>query len=576
MQGASTSPPRVGSVSQESAAGLDQANGARSLGFYRGDGVRSLSAGDGGDVLADALAHVRQSVTLLGPSKPGEGLALGVNGETVLGAPPKSGEHGVHPRPALAWSAPLGPQDLGDPSFRRDHGLRYAWVAGAMANGIASVELTEAMARAGMLGFFGAAGLGPAVVEDAIHRLDTRLGERAWGSNLIHSPYEAELEREIVDLYLRRGVRLVSASAYLRLTLPLVRYRVLGIARDEEGLPVARHRIFGKVSRHEVARQFLEPPPEDMLRELIARGEIDEERAQLASSLPMADELSVEADSGGHTDNRPAIALLPVMIALRDRIASERGYRRVPRVGLGGGISTPWSAQAAFSMGAAYVLVGTVHQACREAGTSDVVRQMLAEAEQADVAMAPAADMFEMGVDLQVLKRGTMFAMRARRLRELYESHEALEAIPHDERQRLERQIFRMSIDEVWAETESFWRERDPRQLERAARDSRHRMALVFRWYLGQSSRWANTGAAGREADYQVWCGPAMGAFNEWVRGTWLEDWQARRAPQVALAVLHSAAVLARYNTLALCGAALPEIDLRPRPPAELEALENG
>jgi NAD(P)H-dependent flavin oxidoreductase YrpB (nitropropane dioxygenase family) len=40
-----------------------------------------------------------------------------------------------------------------------------------------------------------------------------------------------------------------------------------------------------------------------------------------------------------------------------------------------------------------------------EAGTSDTVRQMLAEAEQADVAMAPSADMFELGVKVQVLKR---------------------------------------------------------------------------------------------------------------------------------------------------------------------------
>jgi NAD(P)H-dependent flavin oxidoreductase YrpB (nitropropane dioxygenase family) len=48
------------------------------------------------------------------------------------------------------------------------------------------------------------------------------------------------------------------------------------------------------------------------------------------------------------------------------------------------------------------------------------VREMLAQAEQADVIMAPAADMFEMGVKLQVLKRGTMFAMRAAKLYELY------------------------------------------------------------------------------------------------------------------------------------------------------------
>ena len=47
----------------------------------------------------------------------------------------------------------IRPQDLGDPSFRNDLGLEYNYLAGAMANGIASVELVAAMARTGMLGF---------------------------------------------------------------------------------------------------------------------------------------------------------------------------------------------------------------------------------------------------------------------------------------------------------------------------------------------------------------------------------------------------------------------------------------
>ena len=55
---------------------------------------------------------------------------------------------------------------------------------------------------------------------------------------------------------------------------------------------------------------------------------------------------------------------------------------------------------------------------------------MLAQARQADIAMAPAADMFEMGVKVQVLKRGTMFAMRAAKLYDLYRTYDRLEQIP--------------------------------------------------------------------------------------------------------------------------------------------------
>ena len=104
-------------------------------------------------------------------------------------------------------------------------------------------------------------------------------------------------------------------------------------------------------------------------------------------------------------------------------------------------------------MGADYVVTGSVNQGSKEAGTSDTVRRMLAGAEQADVTMCPAADMFEMGVKLQVLKRGTMFPMRARRLYDLYRAHAGLEDIPDDERKNLESTIFRNSLDDVRQKT---------------------------------------------------------------------------------------------------------------------------
>src|SRR5206468_2701677 len=191
-------------------------------------------------------------------------------------------------------------------------------------------------------------------------------------------------------------------------------------------------------------------------------------------------------------------------------------------VGAAGGISTPWAAAAAFAMGAAYVVTGSVNQGCVEAGTSGAVRKMLAEARQADIAMAPAADMFEMGVKVQVLKRGTMFAMRAAKLFEFYRAYDSIEAIPAAERLALEKNLFRAPLEMIWDETRGYFEARDPAQLDRAARDPKHKMALVFRWYLGQSSHWANAGEPTRGVDYQVWCGPAMAAFNEWARGSCL------------------------------------------------------
>jgi PfaD family protein len=461
---------------------------------------------------------------------------------------------------ALAASVPaVRPEALGDPQFRRDHGLRFAYMTGAMANGIASVRLVRAIAHAGMLGSFGAAGLSLAAIEEALVQLKSDPGGLPWCVNLIHSPNETGKEEATVDLLLRYGVRLIEASAYLALTLPAVRYRLHGIHTDNEGRIVAPNRIIAKVSRVEVASKWLSPPPEQMLSQLVAAGQISEAQAELARRIPMADDLTVEADSGGHTDNRPAITLIPTMLALRDRVQREHRYAHRPRVGAAGGIATPAGAAGAFAMGAAYIATGSVNQACVESGSSDLARAMLAEAGQADTAMAPAVDMFEMGVKVQVLKRGTLFPMRAGKLYECYRNYAGIEAIPAAERESLEKTIFRAPLEEIWKTTQNFFNERDPEQIRRAERDSKHKLALICRWYLGMSSRWAIAGEASRKADYQVWCGPAMGAFNEWTRGSHLEQPGGRRAVDVALNLLHGAAVISRANILRCQGIAPPE-----------------
>ncbi len=486
-------------------------------------------------------------------------------------------EPGLFPQDFKAYVPACGLEDLGDRSFCRDHGLTYAFVSGAMANGIGSVEIAEAMGRAGMLGIFGAAGLSLPTVEAAIHRLDNSLGAegRAYGFNLIHSPNEADLEAAVADLYLRCGVKLVEASAYLALTLPIVRYRLKGLRQDENGQVVASHRVIAKVSRVEVATRFLSPAPAKFVRALLDSGDITPEQADLAAHVPMADDITAEADSGGHTDNQPAIVLLPTMVALRDRLAAEHGYADPPRIGAAGGISTPWSAAGAFAMGAAYLVVGSVNQGCVESGTSNRVRALLADARQADVAMAPAADMFEMGVKVQVLKRGTMFAMRAAKLYEYYRTYESLDAIPDAERTSLEKTIFRLPLNTVWDQTRDFFRDRDPKQVERAERDPKHKMALVFRWYLGLASHWANAGEPTRPVDYQIWCGPAMAAFNEWVKGSFLERPENRRVTTVALNILYGAAVLERARCLSVQGVTPPPAVLRLPPLEASEILER-
>jgi len=458
-----------------------------------------------------------------------------------------------------AYAPPLHPKDLGDPHFKKIHGLQYAYIAGAMANGIASVQMVQEAGRSGMLGFFGAGGLTIDQIESAIVSLKQKMGGLPFGFNLIHSLNDPDLESATIDLYLKHEVRLVSAAAFMRLTLPLVYYRIKGIHKNSSGRIICPNKVIAKVSRVEVAKRFFSPPPEKILRQLVDKNMITTEEASLATSVPVAETMTAEADSGGHTDNRPALSLLPTMLALRDEMAKQYNYQSPLSVGLGGGIATPESAAAAFAMGAAYILTGSVNQSCIEAGTSEEVRSMLAEASQADVIMAPAADMFEMGVKVQVLKRGTMFSVRASKLYDLYSRYNRYEDIPEKERSTLENKFFKNSFEKEWSSTKAFFTERDPKQITRAEADQKHKMALVFRSYLGRSSMWAVTGNTSRKIDFQIWCGPAIGAFNEWVKGSFLEKPENRSIKTVAMNILLGASVATRASWLRNQGAVLPE-----------------
>jgi hypothetical protein len=100
-------------------------------------------------------------------------------------------------------------------------------------------------------------------------------------------------------------------------------------------------------------------------------------------------------------------------------------------------------------------------------------------------------------------------------------------------------------------------------------------MALVFRWYLGMSSRWAKMGDAERKSDFQIWCGPSMGLFNRWVAGTWLEPVAARDVSLIGLALLRSAAVLLRAEQLAQQGMRLPALSTLAEP-APLAVLRRA
>lgn len=455
---------------------------------------------------------------------------------------------------------------LGSAAFCARLGIRHAYVAGAMAGGIASAGLVIAMAQAGLIGFFGSGGLPLGDTERALQQITAALEPgQAFGANLLHNPVEPAMEMATVDLYAKYGVRVVSASAFMGLTPALLKFRYTGI-REEGGKIHCPNTLLAKISRPEVARHFVTAPSASALQELVDAGHLSANEAMLAQQVPVADALTCEADSGGHTDRRPLPVLLPLIRAQRDAAVAEHGHPIF--VGGAGGLGTPHAIVGALAMGAEYVLTGSVNQCSPEAGTSDTAKEMLLQAGMADCASGPAPDMFELGAHVQVLSRGTMYAKRGQRLYEMYKQYSAWDQVPQADRAKVEKQILQAPFEEIWSGTRDYWQGRDPAQVTRAESNGRHKMALVFRWYLGMTSRWARMGEPKRKRDYQIWCGPSMGAFNAWVAGTSLEPLAARKVADIAQALIDGSLQLQRAQALSAQGAVLPPKawDTRPDP----------
>ncbi|QQZ64658.1 ACP S-malonyltransferase (plasmid) [Paenibacillus sonchi] len=422
--------------------------------------------------------------------------------------------------------------DLGDAGFIRDYRLKAAYYAGGMHHGISSVEMTARLSKAGYMGFLGTKGLGIPQIADMIQSLQLKLnGKYTYGVNVVHDPFDLKKEEAIVDLLLHNRVKVLEAASFIGITRSLVLYRAAGLSRKTDGSITAGNKLIAKVSRPEVADAFMSPAPEPLLQKLTQDNSITGEQADQLRNMPMADDICVLADSGGPTDHGSAWVLLPVIRKLRDELMSKYGYARRIRVGSGGGIGVPEASAAAFMMGADFVMTGSINQCTVEAETSDAVKDLLQRMNVQDVTSVPQGDLFHIGAQAQVLKRGLFFPARANKLYELYRLYDSLEDMDNKDKSMVQERYFKRSFEEIYHELKLSCTNEE---LMKAERDPKYKMALVFKWYFDRSDRLARSGSSENKVDYQIYCGPAMGAFNRWVKDTDLEDWRRRHVDQIA------------------------------------------
>jgi trans-AT polyketide synthase/acyltransferase/oxidoreductase domain-containing protein len=154
--------------------------------------------------------------------------------------------------------------------------------------------------------------------------------------------------------------------------------------------------------------------------------------------------------------------------------------------------------------------------------------------EAQDTAYAPAGDMFEYGAKIQVVRKGLFFHTRANMLYDLYTRYNSLDEIPQVTTKKIEEKFFKKKLIDVWAETKSFFERTGREDMTDIESNPKKKMALIFKWYFFYSNRLALEGCEEQQVNYQIQCGPALGAFNRWVKGTEFESWRNRPVADVA------------------------------------------
>jgi trans-AT polyketide synthase/acyltransferase/oxidoreductase domain-containing protein len=454
--------------------------------------------------------------------------------------------HLPDPKTTVLTSEKKAPVFLGNRDFCKEYGLKYAYVVGAMYRGIASTQMVIKLGKAGILSFLGTGGMSLPEIQNGIDAIRKDLNERQpFGMNLLHSFGDPNLEMNTVEMYMRQHIQIIEASAFMQITKALVYYRLKGLKKDKDGRLHCHNKIIAKISRPEVAEGFMKPAPERIVQQLLTEGKITNEEAAWASEIPMSFDICVEADSGGHTDAGIALVLLPAIQQVRKNMKLQHPYADPIRIGLAGGIGTPQSIACAFIMGADFVLTGSINQCTVEAGTSDAVKDLLQEMNVQDTDYAPAGDMFEMGAKVQVLKKGVLFPQRANKLHALYSQYNAVEELPKQVIEQLETKFFKKTLLEVWDETKKYYTGKGAHdELIKAEGNAKIKMVMIFKWYFGHSSNCALKGDTTRKVDFQIHTGPALGAFNQWVKGTELENWRNREVDKIAEKLMKEATIL--------------------------------
>jgi len=434
--------------------------------------------------------------------------------------------------------------ELGSKHFLKHHQVKYPYVVGSMGQGISSEKLVIKMANSGFLAFLGSEGLDINEVETLITSCKAALQtEQSYGINFHYLPGHEKHQKQLIDLCIEHKVPCLEVSGLDHISLELIKYRAKGLKRSNDQILI-QNKIFLKTSKPEIASMFMQSAPLHILDKLLSEKDITPDEHFMAQTVPVVDDICVTGAGAWKTDQANLLVKLPEIIRLRDQRRNSLSHP--VRVGCGGGIGTPESVAAVFMLGADFILTGSINQCTVEANTSKHTKKILSELSSEDTCYVPDGDMLESSSAVQVVRKGLYFPARAQKLYDLYRLHNSLDEISLHDKKQVEKHFFNRSFESIFQElidTEN------SQEIKKANENRKYKMAKIFKWYFKYTQKLSLDGKQQEQDNYQIYCGPALGAFNQWVSGSSLAHWQNRYVDEIAIKLLNAASDFINSHT---------------------------
>ena len=439
----------------------------------------------------DASRQVRESAHIIedGASRVG----VGIGGEVVGD---RRAVNGYPSFRVLGTLPPLYPEWLGDRAFGEAHGVRFPYVAGEMANGIATTAAGgRRWRRAGCSGSSARPGSTPERVEAGVDEIAARA--RTGGAHLGREPHplartSPSSRRRSPSCTSRAACGASTASAFMGLTPASCATRATGFDADAG----RAHRAHAPRVREGLAARGGAAVPvaraaADARSTCSPRGQLTRDEADAGRGTCRSPRTSPSRPTPAATPTTGRSArCCPIILALRDELAAQHGYARAdPRSARRAGSARRTRVAAAFALGAAYVLTGSVNQARVESGLSRrTASRCSPQAEHRRRDHGAGRRHVRAGVKVQVLQaRHDVRGARARSCTSSTATYAVLEAMPPRTRARSSRSemLRRRASTRSGRRRERSVAARDPRELDARRARPEAPMALVFRWYLG-------------------------------------------------------------------------------------------